>query len=360
MGKIITKNGLFSFEEIKNNTPLLNHDYEQDTLKFCQDWLNGKEKFILHTSGSTGTPKSIGLSRRQMEASALTTVSALGLKSGDTALVCLNTRYIAGIMMLVRALVVDMDLLLVPPGSSPLQEIAENTKIDFVALVPIQLQSILEVNNSKDLKILNLMKAIIIGGAPVTSALETKIQQITAPVFSTYGMTETVSHIALRKLNGKKNQDYFQALTNVLLGTDERGCLKIKAEMTNNEWLQTNDLVTLLENDKFRWLGRADTIINTGGVKVQPEKIERALETILTKNGIKDYFIAGLPHSQLGEAVTLFVEKNEESSLSLEKLRSLLDKFETPKAIIHVRSFPRSLTGKIDKKKIVDSYKDYY
>ena len=360
MGKIITKNGLFSFEEIKNNRSIVNSDYEQDTLNFCHEWLNGKETFILQTSGSTGIPKSIKLSRKQMEASALGTASFLGLKSEDTALVCLNTRYIAGIMMLVRGMVVDMDLIIVPPGSSPLQKIPETSKIDFVALVPLQLQSILEDHNQKELNILNTMKAILVGGAPVTSTLEAKIQQISSPTYSTYGMTETVSHVALRRLNGKEKQDYFHTLPDVLLDTDARGCLSIKAAMTNQEWLQTNDVVELFDEHKFRWLGRADTIINTGGVKVQPEKIEIALEQILSKNNIQHYFVAGLPHPVLGEAVTLFIEKTEESDLSIEMLRSCLDKFEAPKAIIHVSSFPRSVTGKIERKKIVDSYKNYY
>ena len=361
MGKIITKNGLFSFEEIKNSILSLTTDYESDSVRFCHDWLNGKESFTLFTSGSTGIPKSITLSRKQMEASALCTTAALDLKTSDTALVCLNTKYIAGIMMLVRAMVVNMDIILLAPGSAPLREIPENVRPDFIALVPLQLETILEENNAKELAVLNSMKAIIIGGAAISSRLEAKLQQLSSAVFSTYGMTETVSHVALRRLNGKEKQDYYQALPGISLDTDDRGCLKIKADVTDQQWLQTNDLVELFDKTKFRWLGRTDTIINSGGVKIQPEKIEKLIEDVLSNNKIEHYFITGLPHPTLGEAVTLFIEQLETPDISMpEKIRPLLDKYEQPKAIIPMIYFPRTLTGKIDRKKIIELHKNYF
>jgi O-succinylbenzoic acid--CoA ligase len=360
LGKIITKNGFFSFAEIKNRPPALANDYERDAVNFCHDWLNKKKCFTLFTSGSTGIPKPIELLREQMEVSASSTVSALGLKSGDTSLVCLNTQYIAGIMMLVRGMVLDMNMIITPITSSPLSGLDENTKIDFTALVPLQLQTILEEGESKSLKILNLMKAIIVGGASLSSALEDKIQKLSSPVYSTYGMTETVSHIALRRLNGKDRQDYFKTLPGISIDIDDRGCLKIFGKVTKDTWLNTNDLVKLLDKDKFVWLGRIDNTINTGGIKIQPEKVEKALEKILSQDG-RRYFIAALPHPKLGEAVTLFLEGKEMiDSLLHEKIRSCLDKFEMPKAVLYIDAFPMSATGKIEKKKLQDSFKDYF
>ncbi len=361
MGKIIIKNGLFSFEEIKNYIPTLLNDYEQDTLKFCHEWLNGKEQFLLYTSGSTGAPKPLYLSRKQLTASALSTAKALHLQKGDNALVCLNTKYIAGIMMLVRAMVVDMNIVLVPPNTSPLKEIPATLTIDFAAFVPLQLQKTLENSTPFEHSILNGMKAIIIGGAPITVELEEKIQIITAPLYATFGMTETVSHIALKRLNGREKQAYYQVLPSVSIATDNRGCLKVKAEVTDHQWIQTNDLVTLLSADTFCWLGRADNTINTGGIKLQPEKIESAIEALLLTNGIKYYFIAALPHPVLGEAVTLFIEKeNDRDLLLLEKISPYLTKFEIPKALIYVDFFPKSDTGKIDKKSLINQYKNHF
>ncbi len=361
LGKIIIKNGFFSFEEIKTTIPLGLDDYEQHTLQFCQDWLLGKEQFLLHTSGSTGDPKPILLTRVQMEASAKATIKTLGLKAGDIGLVCLNTSYIAGIMMLVRGMVAEMDLLIVAPVASPLKELKQDLKIDFTALVPLQIQTTLEENNPGELLLLQSMKAILIGGAAVSIILEEKLQSIKTPIYNSYGMTETVSHIALKRLNGLEKQDYYQLLDGNLIDTDDRGCLRILSQVTNNQWIQTNDRVELIDENKFRWLGRVDSIINSGGIKIQPELIESTIEKILFENNIRFFFIAPLPHPLLGEAVTLFIEGKEVLNINLtDQLKSVLPRFELPKTIIYVDSFPRITTGKIDKMKIKTNYKNYF
>ena len=361
MGKIIIKNGFFKFEEIKKNIPLGLSDYEHTTLQFCQDWLSGKEQFVLKTSGSTGEPKPIVLNRAQMEASALATAQKLGLKAGDTALVCLNTSFIAGVMMLVRGMVIDIDLIIVQPLASPMKELKENKKIDFTALVPLQLLTILEENDSNVIQLLQSMKAILVGGASISSILEEKIQALNVPVYSSYGMTETVSHIALRRLNGTEKQSYYELLSGNKIEVDERGCLRILSAVTNNEWIQTNDLVEIINATNFLWLGRADSIINSGGIKIQSELIENTIEKILFENNLTNFFIASLPHPSLGEAITLFIETKESSTSNLaDKLKVVLKRFEIPKAIIYVESFPLTTTNKIDKVKIKANFKNYH
>ncbi len=191
----------FSFDEILNFQEVTTQSYLSQTLQFCKDWLLGKETFRILTSGSTGAPKPIEISRKQMLASAKATAKALDLQAGDTALVCLNTNYIAGKMMLVRGLEIGMNMIVVEPSSAPFTTI--NTQfptINFYAFVPLQLLTLLK--NDIHIGTLNRAKAIIIGGAAVDKALENRLQAISAPIYATYGMTETVSHIALKRLNG--------------------------------------------------------------------------------------------------------------------------------------------------------------
>jgi O-succinylbenzoic acid--CoA ligase len=361
MGGISIDNRSFSFEEIKESIPTSLPDYAYSAFYFCKEWLNKKEVFILYTSGSTGQPKPIELTRQQMTASAIATGKALDLNAEDCALVCLNTAYIAGIMMLTRGMVLDMNLILVAPGSSPLRGLKEDVKIDFTAFVPLQLNTVLEEDNQKDIRHLQAMKAILVGGAAVSTELEEKIQLLSSPVYSTYGMTETISHIAIRRLNGIEKQHYYRTLPEVSIGIDERNCLRILSPVTKNEWLQTNDVVEILDKNKFLWLGRADNIINSGGVKIQPEKIEKKLEKELLKTGIKRFFIGALPHIQLGEAITLFIEGNEKTNpVLLENIKNVCEKFEIPKAVIYLESFPLTPTGKPDKIILFNKFKNYY
>ena len=185
--------------------------YEQTVVDFCRLWLSSRETFVLHTSGSTGTPKPIHLTRRQMAASAHLTGQTLGLQPGDSALCCLNVAYVAGVMMLVRALELRLTLTVVEPVGNPLLAVGE--PLDFAAFVPLQLQQILETPAT--LLGLDQMKAILVGGAAVSPALEMQLQRIDAPVFGTYGMTETVSHVALRRLNGPTRSEWYHLLLGV-------------------------------------------------------------------------------------------------------------------------------------------------
>jgi O-succinylbenzoic acid--CoA ligase len=334
----------------------INED-EKQPLLFCQEWLNGKTYFTLSTSGTTGTPKKIEVRREQMEISAKMTGKALQLQPGDKALVSLNTRYIGGIMMLVRGLVLNLQLTIIPPSSLPLAQFAAHTHFAFLSFVPIQLQAILELESDK-ISILNRAKAILLGGAPVSTTLEKQIQQITAPVYQTYGMTETLSHIALRKLNGEGKQAYYTILEGVTISLDERNCLVIHAPMAADNPIVTNDVVQLLSPDTFIWQGRIDNIINSGGVKIQAEKIEKTVEQVFFEMKINcRFFVASLPHPRFGEAVALFIEKinmsSPEEKKLLQKLSNELHPYEIPKYIRYLPAFQETPTGKIDKKKSI-------
>ncbi len=333
--------------------------YERQTLAFCQRWLRGDETFLLHTSGSTGTPKPITLHRQQMEASACLTGAAIGLQHGDNALVCLNTAYIAGIMMLVRGMVLGLNLTVIPPTRRPLatfgQRAGSQARFQFTALVPLQVQTALQ--HAGDHEHLNGMKAILIGGAPMSDQLISDLQSLDAICYHTYGMTETVSHVALRQINGEKASDRFVPLSGVELALDGRGCLTITGPMTLGETVVTNDRVELAADGSFVWLGRVDNVINSGGVKVQAEQVERAVQKAF---GGKRVFVVGLPDEQLGEAVTAFVEwiPMGFDFEPYEQAVTGLGAYDRPKKYIYLEKFVETPTGKVDKIATVRAYNE--
>ena len=340
--------------------PMPQTPYEAEALAFCRAWVSGQTTFTLHTSGSTGVPKPITLTRAQMRASARLTGQTLGLQPGDAALVCLNIRYVAGIMMLVRGLELGLPMTIIEPSGKPLAAFDPSAdRFAFTAFVPLQLQTILDAAPDK-LPILNTMKAILIGGAATSPLLEKALQVITTPVYATYGMTETVSHIALRRLNGPTASDYFTALSGVELGTDERNCLHITAAATNFERVQTNDVVELTDAMNFRLLGRADRIINSGGVKIQPEQVEQVIQNVLSDSNLSSettsfrLFVAGLPDERLGQRLVLFlenqvIEPTQWTSIQA-AVRAQLGAYAVPKAFITVEKFLETPTGKVDQK----------
>ncbi len=334
-------------------------DYFGQTLQFCQDWLKGKQEFELQTSGSTGTPKPILVQRSQMKASAKATAKKLNLQAEDTALICLNTNYIAGKMMLVRSLEVGMNAVIFEPQANPFTNFFPE-KFTFTALVPMQLQSILEDKSA--IEKLEKMKAILVGGAPVSQELEMKIQSLSVPIYATYGMTETVSHIALKCLNGSQKQSFYETLPAVKIGQDERECLTISAPMTLGKILITNDRVYLISKEKFEWLGRIDNVINSGGIKIQAEKIEEIALKILTKMGLKMRCITiGIPDKKLGQKVVLVLESEDLSSTIQEEIyhqfQEKLSRYECPKSIQFLSKFPETPTGKIHRLEIIQNLK---
>ena len=317
--------------------------------EFCRAWRQGQETFTLRTSGSTGPPKPIVLTRSQMEASAHLTGRALGLRAGHRALVCLPSAYVAGTMMLVRGLVLGLELHLWPPAANPLRPLRPDDALDFAACVPLQLQTALDETPDR-LPVLDHMRAVLLGGAPLPAGLEARLGAIRAAVYHTYGMTETVSHVALRRLNGPERSDHFTALPGVTLGTDARGCLTVRAAVTRYQLLVTSDRIELLDERRFRWLGRADLVINSGGVKVQPEVVEAALETWLAAaDAGRRLFVAARADPRLGEAVTLYVEGSAPLPNGWqEALRNQLPPHHVPRAVQYVARFRQTATGKTD------------
>lgn len=338
------------------NPPTLTEN-EIATLTFCHEWLNGAQLFTVNTSGSTGTPKPIQVTRQQMETSALATAAAVGLQKGMQSLVCLPTRFIAGKMMLVRGLVIGMKMTVVEPSSDPLVDLPPASHFDFTAMTPMQMAGVLAKDRFNNR--LQDFHAILLGGGPVSQLLEEQLQPIRSPVYHTYGMTETVSHVALRRLNGAQASADFHPLPGVSLGIDERGCLNIRAPMTDDQLLQTNDLVDLHPDGSFRWLGRWDNVINSGGVKVQVEKVEQEIGKALAGLGDREigerhFFVAGIADERLGEVVTLFVEgrplETDVEEQLLLRLRNRLQRYQLPRKIVYAPIFSQTPTGKIDRK----------
>ncbi len=350
-------NKKFSFAELANLKRTLNNarlsEYEKKTLEFCEQWLSGKESFIIQTSGSTGIPKQITVTRKQMTTSALLTAQALSLQKGYKAFICLSTEHIAGIMMLVRSFIVGMNITIITPKSNPLEDFNNEINFDFTAIVPLQLTEIFDKSPQK-IEILDKMKAIIIGGAEINQFLEKKIQLIKTPVYATYGMTETISHIALKRLNGNEKQEYYQSFPGTIIGQDERGCLTVKSKVTNDRVIITNDIVELIAHDKFFWKGRMDNVINSGGYKIQVEKVEKALELVLYNNNISEKsFVSSKTDHKFGEIIIAAIEgfpiADQLQNKIIKDLSGQLEKYEIPKKIFFIEKFIKTPTGKIDK-----------
>ena len=215
-------NGInYSLKQLKSGVFKSNlNSFEQNTLDFCHRWLSEQQSFQLQTSGSTGIPKSIFVTRQQMEASARLTIKALNAEPNQTALVCLDTRYIAGQMMLVRSLINGMNIVAVDPASNPFEKTPSSQSLDFAAIVPYQVQAIL---SSTSRSRLDQLKTVIIGGAPLDLSTKKELQSVTCKCYATYGMTETISHIALQRLNGEHVQEYFETFREIQISKDDRG-----------------------------------------------------------------------------------------------------------------------------------------
>jgi len=353
----ITINGReVSLYDIVHQAAAANSEFEVSTFNFIRRWLRNESTFEIHTSGSTGTPKKIVITRSQMVVSARMTEHALKLQAGYTALVCLNTQYIAGQMMLVRCFTTGMRIMAIDPNANPLASIPADVHIDFTAWVPYQVYEILA---SPQANRLNAVRYSIIGGAPLNREAIQALQQYSCRFFATYGMTETISHIALQSLNGNAPSPVFQALPGISIYTDARGCLVIEAPHLP-ERIVTNDLVEMKEKDSFVWLGRWDNIINSGGVKIIPEKVEQAAGEVLSKCGVnRSFFIAAKPDSKLGQKIILLLEgKDDVESIPREliykEFKQAVSAYEIPRDIIVVEQFAYTNTGKIDRRKTIE------
>lgn len=312
-------------------------EFEKSIGDFLLDWFDDKPYIDLQTSGTTGMPKIIRTKKQAMVNSALATGDFFGLKPGDKALYCLPTQYIAGKMMLVRSFILGLDIDFVAPTSNPL---AGNEKVyDFVAMVPLQAQ------NSLD-KLKNVKK-MIVGGAKMSPSLEESLSKITTEVYETYGMTETITHIAAKKVGEKA----FTVLPDVDIEKNEHNCLVIHAPKIADKPIVTNDLVEILNYRQFIFLGRADNVVNSGGIKLIPEQIEEKLSNKIPSR----FFVGGVPDDTLGEKLVLVIEGDKNVVVD-DTAYEKLDKYEKPKEVFYVPKFMETDNGKIKRKEILESF----
>ncbi len=337
-------------QEIVKDSEAARSPFEELTFRFIREWISGQETFSMTTSGSTGPPKRIVLSRKQMIVSARLTAAQIKLRNDATALLCIDPSYIGGKMMLVRSLVLGLQIVAVDPVANPLVSIPVDKCVEFAAFVPYQVQSILE---SKHPHLLNNLNQVLIGGAPLNAAICQALDRFQCKCYETYGMTETISHIALRLVNTDLKQAHFHVLPGVSISQDARGCLVVNAGHLH-EPVVTNDIIEIAGPHEFLWLGRWDNVINTGGVKVLPDKVERPLERIFLDNNLHSrFFIAALPDEKLGNRLVLIIEGVDFSSeilkQSLDQLKLVVGPYEIPKEVYSVPAFKTTGTQKIDR-----------
>jgi O-succinylbenzoic acid--CoA ligase len=315
--------------------------FQSDSLKlsyfnFIKEW-ETSSLIRVKTSGSTGEAKEICFSQKQMLVSALKTIHFFDLIPESKALLCLSMDTIAGKMMIVRSMVGKWNLIICEPTANPLKYLNED--YDFAAFVPLQIQKILDENPEK----LKRIKTIIVGGSPISNELIEKLKTNDITVYQTFGMTETVSHIALRKI-GKNSEQYYTTLNGISVSESNSQLAISYPEMFNQE-LVTNDIVQIISSDKFEWLGRADFIINSGGIKMNPELLENKLSLLYSF----PFFLTGLPDEILGSKLALVIEKQDELFVSKNELLNFLEKFEIPKVYVVLDSFIRTESGKINR-----------
>ena len=322
--------------------------------KFIEEWYNDSEYVEVKTSGSTGEPKRMMVEKRRMLNSARITCDFLGLKPGDTALLCMSTDYIAGKMMVVRSIERGLKLIEVPPSGHPLdilgqakrQSRAKHCHIDFTAMVPMQVYNSLQVPEERER--LMAIRHLIIGGGAIDDAMEAELRKFPNAVWSTYGMTETLSHIALRRISGPEASEWYIPFPTVKLSTTDEGCLVIDAPEVCADTLTTNDIVELKPDGRFRVMGRKDNVICSGGIKIQIEEVERELKPYVRV----PYIISKKKNEKFGEIVVLLTEGDTDEARAI--CEKYLPKYHRPKLYQHIDQIPLTETGKPARKKILE------
>ena len=344
---------------------------------FLSEWNNGSDRVLVHTSGSTGKPKPMMVEKKRMLNSARITCDFLGLKPGDSALLCMSLDYIAGKMVVVRSIERHLHLISVSPSGHPLKDINlkdaneknANGEITFAAMVPMQVYNTLQVPEERER--LTHVRHLIIGGGAIDASLEKELRSLPGniAIWSTYGMTETLSHIALRRINGAEASEWYQPFDSVKISQTEEGCLVIDAPQVCAETLVTNDIVEIesyiynkvekhekVEKLRFRIKGRKDNVICSGGIKIQIEEVEALLKPHLEK----PFMIAKKKDEKFGEIAVLLTEdedlkkveatirrllsgKSDDSNKSSE---SKSHKYWIPREFRYVEHLPLTETGK--------------
>lgn len=310
--------------------------------KFLEEWNNPSEFVEVKTSGSTGEPKRMMVEKRRMLNSARITCDFLGLKKGNTALLCMSTDYIAGKMMVVRSIERGLNLISVEPSGHPLAA-RENLEFSFAAMVPMQVYNSLQVPEEKER--LMAIRHLIIGGGAIDEAMEAELRTFPHAVWSTYGMTETLSHIALRRISGPEASEWYMPFPTVRLSTTDEGCLVIDAPEVCAQTLTTNDIVELKSDGRFRIRGRKDNVICSGGIKIQIEEVEQTLKKYMRV----PYIISKRKDEKFGEIVVLLTEGDTVEAQTI--CQQVLPKYHQPKVYLHVNQIPLTETGKPARKR---------
>ena len=312
-----------------------------DLYFFLEKWFDASPVIIVHTSGSTGTPKELVVRKDRMMQSARLTCEFLNLQAGDTALLCMNLRYIGAMMVVVRSLVAGLNLIVRPASGHPLSDIEEPLR--FAAMVPLQVYNTLRVPEEKAR--LEQTDILIIGGGAVDDSLEAEMSALPTAVYSTYGMTETLSHIALRRLNGDTASKHYYPFPSVELSLSAESTLVVKAPLICGEVLQTNDIACLYPDGSFTIAGRKDNVINSGGIKIQAEEMEKRLRPFIPV----PFVVTSVPDPRLGQALTLLIAGQVDVRELESKLQTVLDAYHRPRHIFMTESIPQTENGKTDR-----------
>ena len=315
---------------------------------FFSEWNNDSDRVLVHTSGSTGKPKPMMVEKKRMLNSARITCDFLGLNPGDSALLCMSLAYIAGKMVVVRSIERHLHLISVSPSGHPLKDV--NKEITFAAMVPMQVYNTLQVPEERER--LTHIRHLIIGGGAIDASLEKELRSLPGniAIWSTYGMTETLSHIALRRINGAEASEWYQPFDSVKIGQTEEGCLVIDAPLVCAETLVTNDIVEIesyiynkVEKLRFRIKGRKDNVVCSGGIKIQIEEVEEFLKPHLEK----PFMLAKKKDEKFGEIAVLLSENKEIKTVEATVRRLLSDyKYWIPREFRYVEHLPLTETGK--------------
>ena len=334
--KIESKEHLLSIVEKR----YLNH------YSFLKKWFDDTDEITVQTSGSTGEPKNIVFKKDSLIKSAFNTIHFFDLPPETKALLSLSSNFIAGKLMWIRAFVGGWNLYISEPSHKSVNKILQIQSFDFGAFVPLQVY--------QNFLLIGKIKKLLIGGGSLSLNLQKQLTEQSNFIFSTYGMTETLTHIAVKPLTNPAVDfinfpvsllDYYHVMEGIEISTDKRGCLLVKAPYIDKNPIITNDLVEINDQHYFKWLGRYDNMIKSGGIKLFPEQIEKKLSPYINKN----FFVASMPDEKLGEKLILIIE-SEEQQIDLPDFLNFLDVYEFPKNIFYISSFLLTKSGKIKRK----------
>lgn len=343
-GKYYPEKELMAFvqNQISRNSIL---QWEKSFYQFILEWLSDTDFVSFKTSGSTGDAKTLEIEKEKMVKSAQLTGQFYNLQKDDKVLLCLPVDFIAGKMMVVRAFVLGLNLIPVKPSSTPLKNFSEG--FDFAAMTPMQVYNTLKQVDG--FQKLNEIKELIIGGGEIYQELLREIRKLKTNTYHTYGMTETLTHVALKKINGHNPDICFHALSGIKFETDDRNCMVILAPHLSEKKFITNDIIDLINEQSFNFIGRYDNVINSGGIKIYPELVEQKLSGIISGR----YVISGLPDDRLGQMVILIIEGKERLTIDFAKTDLL--KYEIPKQILYLDKFQETESKKIIRYKVLES-----